>query len=151
MALFLLDASLLSISILVVGIESASFLHRASCYQVEPGTRVVMLNIAAYEVHRSLVPHTKDHLTRFKSSDHEGLMSWPDQCYKPTQPHEHPIAETNEHANNLSVRAMQLSMYGSMVSQHRFTNFFLVMSINLSICLCLCKLYISLCALVNTT
>ncbi|XP_017226139.1 sodium/hydrogen exchanger 7 isoform X3 [Daucus carota subsp. sativus] len=105
-----------------VGIESASFLHRASCYQVEPGTRVVMLNIAAYEVHRSLVPHTKDHLTRFKSSDHEGLMSWPDQCYKPTQPHEHPIAETNEHANNLSVRAMQLSMYGSMIEDDAGTS-----------------------------
>lgn len=82
-----------------------------------------MLNIAAYEVNRSiqksssLDSQTKDHPTRSQSREHEGLMTWPDRYFKRTQPQEHPIAEINEHANNLSVRELQLGMYGSMVSR----------------------------------
>lgn len=48
-------------------------------------------------------------------------MSWPEQFYMPAQP-EHPVEETDEHANTLSVRAMQLSMYGSMVCLNHFMN-----------------------------
>ncbi|KAL8157683.1 sodium/hydrogen exchanger 8-like isoform X2 [Apium graveolens] len=93
----------------------------ASCYQVESRARVAMLNIAAYEAKRciqrssSLDSNLKDHPTRSQIREHGGLMTWPDRYFKPTQPHEHPIAETSEHADNLSVRAVQLSMYGSVI------------------------------------
>lgn len=88
-----------------------------------------MLDIAAFEANRSLqrrnsslISHTKDHPTLSRSREHVGLMSWPEQFYMPAQPHEHPVAETDEHANNLSVKAMQLSMYGSMVCLINFMN-----------------------------
>ncbi|KAK1387163.1 Salt overly sensitive 1 [Heracleum sosnowskyi] len=110
----------------VSGIKSASFLHQASCYQVETRARVFMLDIAAFEANRSLqrrssslVSHTKDHPSRSLSKEHCGLMSWPEQFYTQTQSNEHRVAETDKNVTNLSVRAMQLSMYGSMIDNTR--------------------------------
>ncbi|WOH15660.1 hypothetical protein DCAR_0935203 [Daucus carota subsp. sativus] len=110
----------------VSGIKSTSFVHQASCYQVETRARVIMLDFAAFEANRSLqrrssslVSHTKDHPTRSLSKEHCGLMSWPEQFYMQTQPSEHRIEETDKIGSNLSVRAMQLSMYGSMIDNTR--------------------------------
>lgn len=91
-----------------------------------------MLDIAAFEANRSLqrrssslVSHTKDHPTRSLSKEHCGLMSWPEQFYRQTQSNERNelhVAETDKNVTNLSVKAMQLSMYGSMVCYYHFMN-----------------------------
>ncbi|KAL8157682.1 sodium/hydrogen exchanger 8-like [Apium graveolens] len=106
--------------------KSASFMNQTSCYQVETRARVIMLDIGAFEANRSLqrrnsslISHTKDHPTLSLSREHGGLMSWPEQIYTPAEPDEHPVAETDEHVNNLSLKAMQLSMYGSMIDSPR--------------------------------
>lgn len=128
----------------MIGIKSASFLNQASCYQVETRARVIMLDIASFDANRSLqrrtsslISHTKDHPAVSQSREHGGLMSWPEQFSMPTQPHEHPVAETDDHANNFSLRAMQLSMYGSMVCSYHFLNCLSSFCVHTTFILCL--------------
>lgn len=120
-----------------------------------------MLDIASFEANKSLqrrtsslISHTKDHPTMSLSREHGGLMSWPEQFYRPTQPHEQPVAEPSEHANNLSLKAMQLSMFGSMVRIYHFLNclysrehttwiFVFCAQLVLRVCVELCAGYVS--------
>lgn len=46
---------------------------------------------------------------------HDGLVSWPENFYKPRQHDENSETVDQQQANSLSARAMQLSIYGSMV------------------------------------
>lgn len=108
--------------ILLIGIRSMSFLHRSSSYQVETRARVIMFDITAFEANRalqrrssSLISHSIDRPPRTLSKEHNDLMSWPELSYKPRQPLQPPKEETNQQANNLSIRAMQLSIFGSTV------------------------------------
>ena len=105
----------------VTGARQGSFSHQGSWYHVETRARVIVFDIAAFEANRalhrrssSLVPHSVDHPSRSLSREHFGLMSWPEQFYKPRQHHQNPEG-TDQQATNLSARAMQLSVFGSMV------------------------------------
>lgn len=67
-----------------------------------------MFDIAAFEADAalsrrssSLLSHAVDHPHRPLGKEHSGLMSWPEGVGQQT--------------NSLSARAMQLSIYGSMV------------------------------------
>ncbi|KAG8637596.1 hypothetical protein MANES_15G139900v8 [Manihot esculenta] len=100
------------------GARAASLSHQRSCYQVEARARVIMFDMAAFEADRalvrrssSLVPHTGDHPHRPLSREH-GLMSWPENFYKEKM--EKQKLESGQ-ANSLPARAMQLSIFGSMV------------------------------------
>lgn len=82
-----------------------------------------MFDITAFEANRALqrrssssVSHQIDHPPRTPSRQHVDFMSWPQQ------PHDNPKEETGQQANNLSVRAMQLSIFGSMVCLVYFTS-----------------------------
>ncbi|KAK2999720.1 hypothetical protein RJ639_023625, partial [Escallonia herrerae] len=108
------------------GARGTSFSHQASCYQVETRARVIMFDVVAFEATRvlqrrasSIVPHSVDHPLRSLSGEHSGLMSWPELFYKLGEHHEDP-KEHDEPANNLSARAMRLSMFGSMISRPRW-------------------------------
>nr|ALH21662.1 putative plasma membrane Na(+) /H(+) antiporter [Artemisia japonica] len=104
-------------------IAVASFSHHASSYIVETRARVIMFDIAGFETSRtlqrrtsSLISHGGDNPPRTPPSrEHSGLMSWPQRHTKSRQHLEHP-SEIDQHGNNFSARAMQLSMYGSMIS-----------------------------------
>ncbi|KAJ4960786.1 hypothetical protein NE237_020696 [Protea cynaroides] len=103
------------------GAKTTSFCHHRSCYQVETRARVILFDIAAFEGDNlkrtaSLVPHSID-LQRGPSIEYGRLMSWPENFYKPKHP-QHPD-EADQKVNNLSARAMQLSIYGSMVGDTR--------------------------------
>lgn len=102
------------------GVRSVSFLHQSSCYQVETRARVIMFDITAFEANRALqrrssssVSHQIDHPPRTLSRQHGDFMSWPQQ------PHDNPKEEIDQQANSLSVRAMQLSIFGSMINNTR--------------------------------
>ncbi|KAK4264107.1 hypothetical protein QN277_029441 [Acacia crassicarpa] len=102
-------------------IKSASFAHKASSYIVETRARVIMFDIAAFEADAALprrsstlLLHTADHPHRPLGREHSGLMSWPENFVKPMQ-HEHNSEGVRQQTNSLSARAMQLSIYGSMV------------------------------------
>ncbi|GAB4848155.1 Son of sevenless 1 [Ancistrocladus abbreviatus] len=103
------------------GVHTASFSHQGSSYYVETRTRVIMLDIAAYEADNtmqrrpsSFMLHSADHLSRSLSREHRGLMSWPEN-FNEQGKHSQMRGETDEQTNNLSARALQLSIFGSMV------------------------------------
>ncbi|KAF8021104.1 hypothetical protein BT93_G1510 [Corymbia citriodora subsp. variegata] len=102
------------------GIRTVSFSHQGSWYLVETRARVIIFDVAAFEADSalqrssSLLPHTVDHPLRTHSREHGGLMSWPKHFYKASQQRQS-HEEINQHTNNMSARAMQLSVYGSMV------------------------------------
>ncbi|PSR91013.1 Sodium/hydrogen exchanger 7 like [Actinidia chinensis var. chinensis] len=105
------------------GARQVSFSHQGSWYHVETRARVIVFDIAAFEANRalqrrssSLVP---DHPSRSLSREHFGLMSWPEQFYKSRQHYQNPEG-TDQQSTNLSARAMQLSVFGSMVNQPRW-------------------------------
>lgn len=105
----------------VTGFKQATFPHQGSLYQVETRARVIIFDIAAFESKKALqrrsssfVPHPVDHNSRSLSKEHVGLISWPENFYKPMEADQNPY-EIDQQASSLSARAMQLSIYGSMV------------------------------------
>ncbi|KAL3652883.1 Son of sevenless 1 [Castilleja foliolosa] len=102
------------------GVTSESFIHQVSVYQVETRARVIILDIAGLESRTllrrqsSLIsPHSVDHPTGSFGRMRSGLMNWPEQTFKSKH---HDQDEAYEQDNNLSARAMQLSVYGSMIN-----------------------------------
>ncbi|XP_027344134.1 sodium/hydrogen exchanger 8 isoform X2 [Abrus precatorius] len=106
------------------GSKEDSFTHQVSSYLVETRARVIVFDIAAFEadsapVRRSssLLSHGADHPHRSLRREHSGLMSWPEHFYK--QKH-HKQRSEGRQTNSMSARAMQLSIYGSMVNVPRW-------------------------------
>lgn len=101
--------------------QRASFSHQGSSYLVETTARVIVFDVAAFEadsaltrVTSSFMLHAVDHPYKSLNREHSGLMSWPEQFFKPKQQKQNPEG-IDRRANSLSARAMQLSKYGSMV------------------------------------
>ncbi|KAJ6401749.1 hypothetical protein OIU84_013920 [Salix udensis] len=66
----------------------------------------------------SLVSVLVDHPRRSFTREHGGLLSWPEKLYKQREPEQN-CEGTCRPENSLSVRAMQLSIFGSMVDMQR--------------------------------
>nr|AFF57539.1 salt overly sensitive 1 [Cochlearia hollandica] len=109
------------------GIMRVSFSRQATRYSVETRARVIIFNIGAFGAHRALQRKpsslssprgtSSDHqLQRSFSKEHKGLMRWPESIYEANQEEDQ---ESNTKALNLSERAMQLSIFGSMVNLYR--------------------------------
>lgn len=64
----------------------------------------------------SLLSHSIDHPSRSFSRELGGLMSWPENTYKAMQ-HRQDVERTGQQETNMSTRAMQLNIFGSMVSR----------------------------------
>nr|XP_043623199.1 sodium/hydrogen exchanger 8-like [Erigeron canadensis]XP_043623200.1 sodium/hydrogen exchanger 8-like [Erigeron canadensis]XP_043623201.1 sodium/hydrogen exchanger 8-like [Erigeron canadensis] len=106
-------------------ITGSSFSHHASSYIVETRARVIFYDIVGFEASRtlqrrtsSLMSHGGDNPSRSPAREHSGLMSWPERHSKSRQHLEH-SNEIDQHGNNFSARAKQLSLYGSMISNER--------------------------------
>ncbi|KAK7848722.1 sodium/hydrogen exchanger 7 [Quercus suber] len=99
--------------------SGASFSHQGSSYQVETRARVIIFDMSALEADNALqqrsssVPHSADH-SHISLSRELGLMSWPENLYKRMQHKQNPDG-IDRQANSLSAKAMQLSIFGSMV------------------------------------
>ncbi|EFH51363.1 hypothetical protein ARALYDRAFT_484121 [Arabidopsis lyrata subsp. lyrata] len=107
------------------GIMRASFSQQTTQYSVETRARAINFNIGAFGADRTLHrrPSTltpprsssSDQLQRSSfRKEHRGLMSWPESIYKAKQQQ-----EINRTTLSLSERAMQLSIFGSMVNVYR--------------------------------
>lgn len=90
---------------------------------MEARARVIFFDIAAFEADRGLqrrsssfIPHSADHTYRTMSREHSGLMSWPENFFKARQSKQNLEGDDHQQLTNLSARAMQLGIYGSMVS-----------------------------------
>ncbi|KAF5763237.1 putative cation/H+ exchanger, rmlC-like jelly roll, cation/H+ exchanger, CPA1 family [Helianthus annuus] len=98
---------------------AGSFCHHATSYVVETRSRVMMFEISGFEGTRTLQRRASSLISHGGAGDnpspareHSGLMSWPQGPFKSRQ-------HSSAIDNNLSARAMQLSMYGSMISNER--------------------------------
>ncbi|XP_027191971.1 sodium/hydrogen exchanger 8 isoform X2 [Cicer arietinum] len=106
-------------SLSISGTKEGSFIHQGSCYLVETRARVIVFDIAAFETDAALVKksssrllHVVDHPHRSFRIEHSGLMSWPEHFYQQSQHKQ----GSEQQTSSLSARAMQLSIYGSMVN-----------------------------------
>ncbi|KAJ4827704.1 hypothetical protein Tsubulata_051346 [Turnera subulata] len=100
------------------GPKAARFSNQGPLYQVETTSRIIVFDMAAFEADSALMRRSSsfvlvDHPHR-PASEHHGLMSWPENLYKTAQ-QKHSTFKTDRPSNNLSAKAMQLSIFGSMV------------------------------------
>ncbi|KAJ6809520.1 sodium/hydrogen exchanger 8 [Iris pallida] len=105
------------------GVKNASFCHKGSWYQVETRVRVIIFDISTTESEGALLKRYAPRLSTFiepprnLSRDHEGLLSWPENLLK-SREHQS-FNEGDRGATTLSAKAMELSIYGSMVADVR--------------------------------
>lgn len=111
---------------IIPGTKESCVSHQGSCYLVETRARVIKFDIAAFEADAALVrrsssllSHAMDHSHRTLGRQHSGLMSWPEHFYKQKKNRKQNSEGIGQQTNSLSARAMQLSIYGSMVCQYR--------------------------------
>ncbi|RXH79113.1 hypothetical protein DVH24_040260 [Malus domestica] len=99
------------------GTRGASFSHKGSSYLVETRSRVIIFDVAALIGRSSsFISNGVDHHPhRSLPREHSGLMSWPEHIFKAKQQKQNPEG-IDRQINSLSARAMQFSIYGSMVS-----------------------------------
>ncbi|KAL6543894.1 Son of sevenless 1 [Orobanche gracilis] len=102
------------------GSKAESSIHQVSVYQVETRARVMILDMAGFEATitlqkrpSALISHSVYHPSGSLGRERGGLMSWPKQMSKSKY---HDGEVPYEQANNLSARAMQLSIFGSMIN-----------------------------------
>ncbi|KAM3327713.1 hypothetical protein P3S68_033762 [Capsicum galapagoense] len=107
------------------GVNAASFSHQPSRYHVETRARVIIFDVAGFQTGRSLqrrssslLLHSMDHASRSFSRELGGLMSWPENTYKAMQ-RRHDVEQAGQQETNMSTRAMQLNIFGSMISNTR--------------------------------
>ncbi|XP_039033847.1 sodium/hydrogen exchanger 8-like [Hibiscus syriacus] len=89
-------------------------------YQVETRARVIIFYNAALEANRVLRKNSSSfsHSHKTLSREHGGLMSWPEHFFSERQ-HTQNREGSDRQVNRLSARAMQLSIFGSMVDLPR--------------------------------
>ncbi|XP_042023287.1 sodium/hydrogen exchanger 8-like isoform X2 [Salvia splendens] len=104
-----------------LGARAGSFYQQV--YQVETRARVIILDIAGFEAGKSLQKRTSSLISRSAdrhsgsfSREHSGLMNWPQHLLNSSR---HDGETSGEQHNNLSARAMQLGVYGSMINLRR--------------------------------
>ncbi|KAK3137158.1 hypothetical protein QOZ80_5BG0448600 [Eleusine coracana subsp. coracana] len=109
------------------GLESSAMNHVDYCYtapsyQVEARARIIFFEIGRVseieaDIQRtaSLLSQTHHEPPRTLSKEHSGLLSWPESFRKHRGPHNISLAEMRSQPGSLSTRALQLSMYGSMM------------------------------------
>lgn len=105
----------------MAGTTAGSFTYRESWYQVESRARIIIFEVAVFEAEIGLQQRPSqlslqagNHANRSLNREHGGLMSWPEQFYQARQPKQSPDAKDLQ-PFSLSARAMQLSIFGSMV------------------------------------
>ncbi|KAM0936277.1 putative cyclic nucleotide-binding domain, cation/H+ exchanger, rmlC-like jelly roll [Dioscorea sansibarensis] len=118
--LFLSFMDLSSTSLDSSGANHSNFCHQGSWYQVETRARVMFFNIGSTEVEgalqrRSSLVSQSMEPSRTHSRERAGLLSWPESFYK-ARSHLQSPNENDKKSNSLSAKAMELSIYGSMVN-----------------------------------
>nr|BAF41925.1 Na+/H+ antiporter [Phragmites australis] len=109
------------------GLESSAMNHIDYCYtapsyQVEARARIIFFEIGRVwetqpDLQRTVSLLAQTHEPpRTLSKEHSGLLSWPESFRKSRGPHNVSFAEMRNQPGSLSARALQLSMYGSMIN-----------------------------------
>ncbi|XP_073282405.1 sodium/hydrogen exchanger 7-like isoform X2 [Primulina huaijiensis] len=106
-----------------MGSREGSFSQQLSLYQVETRARAIIFDIAGYDASRTLckrsssrISQSVDHPSGSLGREHSGLMSWPEQFFHPKL---QDLEALNQQENDLSARAVQLSIFGSLIYVRR--------------------------------
>ncbi|KAG0469711.1 hypothetical protein HPP92_016411 [Vanilla planifolia] len=103
-----------------LGSSGPSLCRSTISYQVETRARVIFFDLGAIGAIASSQTRTMSRvsqsieLTKTSFKEHEGLMSWPENFFKSRSSIEASIQQTS-----LSTKAMELSIYGSMLNDFR--------------------------------
>ncbi|XP_073065728.1 sodium/hydrogen exchanger 7-like isoform X2 [Primulina eburnea] len=106
-----------------MGSREGSSSQQLSLYQVETRARAIIFEIAGYDGSRTLckrsstrISQSADHPSGSLGREHSGLMSWPEQFFHPKL---EDLEALNQQENDLSARAVQLSIFGSLIYVRR--------------------------------
>ncbi|KAF8655896.1 hypothetical protein HU200_060850 [Digitaria exilis] len=109
---------------MLAAVNHIDYCHTAPSYQVETRARIIFFDIGRAlegdaDLHRSvsLVSQGGHEPARTMNKEHSGLLSWPESFRRSRGPNSSAsLAEIRNHPGSFSARALQLSMYGSMVN-----------------------------------
>nr|ACF05808.1 Na+/H+ antiporter protein [Limonium gmelinii] len=108
------------------GIKAGSNCYIGTLYHVESRAKVMVLDMASLEIDKalkrrqsSIILQKRDSATSINPREHSGLLSWPDHRFEAPAKQDGDAEELDYETNNLSARARQLSMFGSMVGVPR--------------------------------
>ena len=107
---------------MLAAVNLVDYCHTAPSYQVEARARIIFFDMgraseAEADLQRttSLLSHGHE-LSRTMSKEHSGLLRWPESFRRSRGQHSASLSEIRNQPGSFSARALQLSMYGSMVS-----------------------------------
>jgi len=107
---------------MLAAVNLVDYCHTAPSYQVEARARIIFFDMgraseAQADLQRtaSLLSHSHE-LPRTMSKEHSGLLRWPESFRRSRGAHSASLSEIRNQPGSFSARALQLSMYGSMVS-----------------------------------
>ena len=107
---------------MLAAVNLVDYCHTAPSYQVEARARIIFFDMgraseAEADLQRttSLLSHGHE-LSRTMSKEHSGLLRWPESFRRSPGGHSASLSEIRNQPGSFSARALQLSMYGSMVS-----------------------------------
>ena len=107
---------------MLAAVNLVDYCHTAPSYQVEARARIIFFDMgraseAEADLQRttSLLSHGHE-LSRTMSKEHSGLLRWPESFRRSRGAHSASLSEIRNQPGSFSARALQLSMYGSMVS-----------------------------------
>lgn len=94
------------------------FCYTAPSYQVEARARIIFFEIGRADTEANLQRSMSQtvEVPRMLSKEHSGLLSWPESFRKSIGPQHASLTDIRNHPGSLSARALQLSMYGSMIN-----------------------------------
>nr|AVZ44366.1 SOS1 [Fagopyrum esculentum] len=100
--------------------ESARFCYNGSQFHADKTARVMMLDMGTLETEAlqrrsSSILQQRDNSSNSLTREHGGLMSWPEHYHQAVK--RQLDSESMDERMNLSARAMQLSIFGSMVTK----------------------------------
>ncbi|XP_072989939.1 sodium/hydrogen exchanger 8 [Typha latifolia] len=101
-------------------VNNTDFCHAGSWYQVETRARVIFFDMEKIEADGALQKRSMSRvsqtveLLRAQSKEHVGLLSWPESFYR-ARGHHQSLIETDKQPTSFSTKALELSIYGSMV------------------------------------
>lgn len=108
---------------MLAAVNHIDYCHTAPSYQVETRARIIFFDIgralegdADLQRSVSLLSQGGHDPPRTMSKEHSGLLSWPESFRRSRAPHSGSLAEIRNQQGSFSARALQLSMYGSMVN-----------------------------------
>lgn len=109
---------------MLAAVNHIDYCHTAPSYQVEARARIIIFDMgraseAEANLQRSvsLLSHGHEPAPRMMSKEHSGLLCWPESLRRSRVGHSSAsLYEMRNQPGSFSARALQLSMYGSMVS-----------------------------------